>query len=177
MQKKCWNNKSRWSHSDMGVSKNRGTPKWMVYLLKWMIWWYPYFWKHPYVHFCTTLKQVTTRGTFSVCQASTCPFPCAHANAASGRPLEQVAQIEVVKISTRNQGPFTELIKEIQLTLMLELLFNRPYQYPPTLYNSVFCQMHNIANFQSKCFFQTVMFSIHGRYIRIYIYMHMYISL
>ena len=42
----------------MGVSKNRGTrvytPKWMVYngkpktLLKWMIWGYPYFWKHPY---------------------------------------------------------------------------------------------------------------------------------
>ena len=31
------------------VSKNRGTPKWMVYngkpLLKWMIWGYPYFWK------------------------------------------------------------------------------------------------------------------------------------
>ncbi len=40
----------------MGVSKNRGTPKWMVYnimenwtpLLKWMIWGYPYFWKHPH---------------------------------------------------------------------------------------------------------------------------------
>ncbi len=39
----------------MGVSKYKGTPKWMVYngkpmktLLKWMIWWYPYFWKHPY---------------------------------------------------------------------------------------------------------------------------------
>ena len=35
----------------MGVSKNGGTPKWMVYkgkpLLKWMIWGYPYFWKHP----------------------------------------------------------------------------------------------------------------------------------
>ena len=35
----------------MDVSKNRGTPKWMVYngksLLKWMIWGYPYFWKHP----------------------------------------------------------------------------------------------------------------------------------
>ncbi len=38
----------------MGVSKNRGTPKWMVYngklLLKWMIWGSPYFWKHPYGH-------------------------------------------------------------------------------------------------------------------------------
>ena len=35
----------------MGVSKNRGTPKWMVYngkpLLKWMIWGYHYFRKHP----------------------------------------------------------------------------------------------------------------------------------
>ncbi len=40
----------------MDVSKNRGTPKWMVcngkpYLLKWMIWGYPYFWKHPYIPF------------------------------------------------------------------------------------------------------------------------------
>ena len=36
---------------DVGVSKNSGTPKWMVYngkpLLKWMIWGYHYFWKHP----------------------------------------------------------------------------------------------------------------------------------
>ena len=37
----------------MGVSKNSGTPKWMVYneksLLKWMIWGEnPYFRKHPY---------------------------------------------------------------------------------------------------------------------------------
>ena len=36
----------------MGVSKNRGTPKWMVYngkpLLKSMIWGYHDFWKHPY---------------------------------------------------------------------------------------------------------------------------------
>ena len=39
----------------MGVSKNRGTSKWMVdslewkTLLRWMIWGYHYFWKHPYV--------------------------------------------------------------------------------------------------------------------------------
>ena len=37
----------------MGVSKNRGTPKWMVHngktLLKWMIWGYPYFWKQLYI--------------------------------------------------------------------------------------------------------------------------------
>ena len=38
---------------NMGVSKNRGTPKWMVYFMenpmnKWMIWGYHYFWKHPY---------------------------------------------------------------------------------------------------------------------------------
>ena len=40
----------------MGASKNRGTPKWMVYngtLSKWMIWGYPYFWKHPY-NICIT---------------------------------------------------------------------------------------------------------------------------
>ena len=39
------------SGNHVDVSKNRGTPKWMVYngkpLLKWMIWGYPYFWKHP----------------------------------------------------------------------------------------------------------------------------------
>ena len=39
----------------MGVSKNRGTPKWMVYngktLLKFMIRRYPYSWKHPYMVF------------------------------------------------------------------------------------------------------------------------------
>ena len=39
----------------MGVSKNNGTPKWMVYFMenpmnKWMIWAHPYFWKHPYIH-------------------------------------------------------------------------------------------------------------------------------
>ena len=35
----------------MGVSKNRGTRNgWLQWktLLKWMIWGYPYFWKHPY---------------------------------------------------------------------------------------------------------------------------------
>ena len=40
------------SSHHIGVSKNRGIPKWMVYngktLLKWMIWGYHYFWKHPY---------------------------------------------------------------------------------------------------------------------------------
>ena len=42
------------SEQDMGVSKNRGTPKWMVYngkpsktLSKFMIWGHHYFWKHP----------------------------------------------------------------------------------------------------------------------------------
>ena len=39
----------------MDVSKNRGTPKWMVKIMenpinKWMIWGYPYFWKHPYMY-------------------------------------------------------------------------------------------------------------------------------
>ena len=39
--------------TNMGVSKNKGTPKWMVKIMenpmnKWMIWGYPYFWKHPY---------------------------------------------------------------------------------------------------------------------------------
>ena len=38
---------------NMGVSKNRGTPKWMVYngtpLLKWMIWGYHYFLETPII--------------------------------------------------------------------------------------------------------------------------------
>ena len=42
---------SQWKY--MGVSKNRGTPKWMVYINGkpywiWMIWGYHYFRKHPY---------------------------------------------------------------------------------------------------------------------------------
>ena len=45
----------RFDQNYMGVSKNRGTPKWMVYFMenpmnKWMIWGaHPYFWKHPYI--------------------------------------------------------------------------------------------------------------------------------
>ncbi len=41
----------------MDVSKNRGTPKWMVYngnLVKWMTWGYHYFWKDPYGMIPTT---------------------------------------------------------------------------------------------------------------------------
>ena len=60
----CWNQKIQkktWGHLyiqekkmdnifQLGVSKIRGTPKWMVYgkpLLKWIIWGYHYFRKHP----------------------------------------------------------------------------------------------------------------------------------
>ena len=45
-----------WEHLHLGVAKNRGTPKWMVYngkwktLLKWMIWGYHYFRKHPSIY-------------------------------------------------------------------------------------------------------------------------------
>ena len=43
----------------MGVSKNKGTPKWMVYngktLLKWMIWGDHYFWKPPTSVSCSWL--------------------------------------------------------------------------------------------------------------------------
>ena len=57
---------------DMGVSKNRGTPKWMVYngkrktLLKGVIWGYHYFRKHPYESkgvcvFLTRLSKKTPR--------------------------------------------------------------------------------------------------------------------
>ena len=54
----CWSGAAqhvlfgRCLKEQMGVSKNRGTPKWMVKIMenlyqKWMIWGYPYFWKHP----------------------------------------------------------------------------------------------------------------------------------
>ena len=41
--------------SNMGVSKNRGTPKWMIYngnpyYIKWMIWGYHHFRKPPYIY-------------------------------------------------------------------------------------------------------------------------------
>ena len=46
----------------LGVSKNKGTPKWMVYcgktLLKWMISGYHYFWKHPYRVYYRVNKMV-----------------------------------------------------------------------------------------------------------------------
>ena len=46
----------------MGVSKNRGTPEWMVYngkpLLKWMIWGYPYFRKHRNGIFFPTISEM-----------------------------------------------------------------------------------------------------------------------
>ena len=52
----------------MDVSKNSGTPKWMVYngklyqtILKWMIWGYHYFWKHPYIILMTHDPQFHTR--------------------------------------------------------------------------------------------------------------------
>ena len=46
------NHKTSFFPGEMGISKNRGTPKWMVYNgkpIKWMIWGYPYFRKHPNV--------------------------------------------------------------------------------------------------------------------------------
>jgi len=51
----------------MGVSKNRGTPIWMVYngkpFFKWMIWGYHYFRKHPYhiIHVTAKPSPKTTQ--------------------------------------------------------------------------------------------------------------------
>ena len=60
---------------DVGVSKNSGTPKWMVYKfikenpikmeLKWMIWRYHYFWKHPCEHFVLPKFQEAVSMLFS----------------------------------------------------------------------------------------------------------------
>ena len=40
------------NNANVGVSKYRGIPKWIGLqwktLLKWMIWGYHYFWKHPF---------------------------------------------------------------------------------------------------------------------------------
>ena len=44
-------------NNHLGVSKNRGTPKWMVKIMenpmnKWKIWGgHLYFWKHPFINF------------------------------------------------------------------------------------------------------------------------------
>jgi len=50
----------------MGVSKNRGTPKWMVYngknLLKLMILGYHYFRKHPYTGMNQIISQLPNLG-------------------------------------------------------------------------------------------------------------------
>ena len=54
---------------NVGVSKNRGTPKWMVYNgkppLKWMLWRYPNFRKHP-CHFHSTCWKVSFDGSVSL---------------------------------------------------------------------------------------------------------------
>ena len=44
-----------------GFPKDRGIPKWMVYMfiLKWMIWGYHYFWKHPYGVFNLPIQVVS----------------------------------------------------------------------------------------------------------------------
>ena len=59
----------------IGVSQNRGTLKWMVKimenLLKWMIWGYPYFWKHPY-HYRYKITQFSAR---TVAEESSMLYP------------------------------------------------------------------------------------------------------
>ena len=50
----------------MVFPKNNGTPEWMVYFMenpmnKWMIWGYPDFWKHPYIHQETVEENEETR--------------------------------------------------------------------------------------------------------------------
>ena len=63
-----------------GVSKNRGTPKWMVFIWKtrwkWMIWGYHYFRKHPKkccLHVCFFLNQyVWNRRIPSFCHLHKC---------------------------------------------------------------------------------------------------------
>ena len=66
----------------MGVSKNRGTPKWMALkwktLLKWMIWGYHYFRKHPYSFYCPPLVFQT--GKISIWDLK------GLGNASNGRP-------------------------------------------------------------------------------------------
>ncbi len=56
---------------EMDVSKNRGTPKWMVKIMenpmnKWMIWGvFPYFWKHPNIHrtYTKTIEIIPSKVT------------------------------------------------------------------------------------------------------------------
>ncbi len=62
---------------DLGVSKNNGTPKWMVYngkpmktLLKWMIWGYHYFWKHPFNDPCSKWANIWISQFASSCHGA-----------------------------------------------------------------------------------------------------------
>ena len=48
--------KGRSKDADMGVSKNCGTSKWIVTLLKWMIWGYTYFWVDTHIGSMHTLN-------------------------------------------------------------------------------------------------------------------------
>ena len=79
---------SIWIFWNLGVSKNRGTPKWMVYNgkphLKWMIWGYPYFWKPP--PFLPTAPK-TSR--------STCHF---HQDRLRRRPRSRSLAAKVVRV-------------------------------------------------------------------------------
>ena len=53
---------------EMGVSKNRGTPKWMAYngkpLLKWMIWGYHFFFGNTQMHSAIELQSPTWNAHF-----------------------------------------------------------------------------------------------------------------
>ena len=85
-----------------GVSKNKGTPKWMVYngkpLLKWMIWGYPYFWTHPYTDCrCFAIVSGQSWDPEGSCQVSGCQATTARCRRwlngeVTGRHPKKVAQ-------------------------------------------------------------------------------------
>lgn len=62
-------------------------------------------------------KVCGPRGTFFL-SAKRQPAPSPEHVLTSGRPLDQVAQSDVVKVSIKNQFSFTELIKENRITFI-----------------------------------------------------------
>ena len=115
----------------------------------------------------------STRHFLSVCQASTCPFPWARANLRTTTwpscPKWCCQSIHkkstfVHRVDQRNPNYFhlTSPISSNSFQLWL------------------FCQMHSIAIFQSKCLFQTRMFSIQEsmvNFCRACVYTQIYILL
>ena len=101
----------------MDVSKDRDTPKWMIYngkpwktLLKWMIWGYLYFWKHPDM----TLNTNYTRQ--------------------SGH-TSRIHQFSILRPS-RSAQPFLDTRNKMNRSMVLQISKNMQYAHHTSQYSS-----------------------------------------